>query len=148
MKVINIRENHKIWPQVQKLFPDVMKWRADKTDKGDYHFICAVDSGARVNAAMAMDIGPMAIGPLKNNRIAFIEGLAFRVGHDTKSGPALIKNTLRYLKAKGCKHVRGQISYKQKGALQVMQKLGFATVPIDNPGERCKTNQYLVVKSL
>ncbi|MDI6733389.1 MAG: hypothetical protein QME51_03555 [Planctomycetota bacterium] len=147
MKVINISEGHKLWQQIQGLFPTVMKWRNNPKDKGNYYFFSVVDSDSNILSAVAIDIGPMVYGPFKRDKIAFIEGIV----HPFISRRVInriLKQAIRFCKAKKCHHIRGQIDYKGKITLQTMQKLGFAIVPIDNRKDTIKTNQYLVVKPL
>jgi len=147
MKIINISERHRLWQQIQVLFPRVIKWRNNPKDKGNYYFFGAVDSDSNILNAVVIDIGLMAYGPFKQDNITFIEGIVHSFANHSIIS-RLLKQVVKFSKVKKCRHIRGQINYKDKITLQVMRKLGFAIVPIDDCKSRIKTNQYLVVKSL
>ncbi|HLD36479.1 MAG TPA: hypothetical protein VJC37_07135 [Planctomycetota bacterium] len=129
------------------LFPRVMKWCNNPRDKANYYFFEAIDRSPFLLGAIAIDIGPMAYGPFKQDNITFIEDIHNpNANHNVIS--RLIKEVIKFSKSKKCRHIRGQIDYKDKITLQAMRELGFAIVPIDDRKGRIRTNQYLVVKPL
>lgn len=147
MKIINISERHKLWQQIKMLFPRVMRWRNNHKDRDNYYFFGAIDSDSNILGGIVIDVGPMAYGPFRRDNIIFIEDV-YNPNDNPDIISRLIKEVIRFAKAKRCRHIRGQIDYKDKIVLQAMRKLGFAIVPIDDHKSKRKTNQYLVVKSL
>ena len=125
----------------------VMKWQNNHQDKGNYYFFGAVDSDSNILSAIVIDIGPLAYGPLKRDNIAFIEGIVHPFSNRGVISQ-ILNWVIRFSKTKKCKHIRGQINYKDKITLQAMLELGFAIVPIDDRKDRIKTKQYLVIKPL
>jgi len=124
-----------------------MKWCNNPRDKASYYFFEAINRSPFLLGAIVIDIGPMAYGPFKQDNITFIEDIHNpNASHNIIS--RLIREVIKFSMAKKCRHIRGQVDYKDKITLQAMRELGFAIVPIDNHKNRTKTKQYLVVKSL
>jgi hypothetical protein len=129
------------------LFPRVMKWCNKPGDKGDYYFFEASGSGPFLLGGIVVDVGPISYGPFRHDNIVFIEDI-YNPNDNPDIVSRLIKEVIRFAKIKRCRHIRGQIDYKNKITLQAMRELGFAIIPIDDRKRRSKTNQYIVVKSL
>ena len=105
--------------------PDADRWR--------FVTVCAVDSSGHVLGGAHMDIGPMEFGPLAQERLAYLEQLLVLPGYRGQGlGTSLLLRAVEESTARGCSHIRCNVSWGNPAAIAVYRKTGFALTCLED----------------
>ncbi|NLF67458.1 MAG: GNAT family N-acetyltransferase [Candidatus Anammoximicrobium sp.] len=112
--------------------PDADRWR--------FVTVCAVDSSGHVLGGVHMDIGPMEFGPLAEERLAYLEQLLVLPQNRGQGlGTALLLRAVEESTARGCSHIRCNVSWGNPAAIAVYRRAGFALTCLED-------GEYFAVK--
>jgi len=112
--------------------PDADRWR--------FVTICAADSSGHVLGGAHMDIGPMEFGPLAEERLAYLEQLLVLPEYRGQGlGTSLLLRAVEESTARGCSHIRCNVSWGNPAAIAVYRKAGFALTCLED-------GEYFAVK--
>jgi GNAT superfamily N-acetyltransferase len=114
---------------VEMFSPELAESRRARPDADRWRFVtlCAVDSSGHVLGGVHMDIGPLEFGPLAEERLAYLEPFLVLPEYWGQGlGTALLLRAVEESAARGCSHIRCNVSWGNLAVIAVYRKAGFA----------------------
>jgi len=144
-------------PEVEQLLAEELAYSrkplpADRPDRDEWRFVtvCALADGGRVLGAAHFDVGPMNFGPLKHDRMAFLEQMFVRPEcRGGGVGTRILSAGLDALRRLGCVHVQHSVAWDNPPAIALCRRCGFALVDLSDDDNASRTDgEYFAIRPL
>jgi len=151
---ISVYDNGQKLPQaVEAFFADELAYSrmplpAGRRDRDLWRFacICAVADSGTVLGGVHLEIGPINFGPLREEKLAYIEQVLVRPEFRGQGlGIELLEKAVAVTAAAGCQYIRCCVNWDNPAEIALFKKCGFALVDLNEPGEG---GEYLAIKPL
>ncbi len=139
-------ENSASWPDIVRHFPEVARWKEERTDRGGYYCFAAVGSGDEFLGLGVIDIGALAFGPLADRTIGFLESILVLEPYRRQGiGGTLLRRMLSFAWQQDADSVRWNLDYENAAGIALSSSVGAACVPEEDPEAEQPDKSYTVV---
>ena len=145
-RILESDEDSPFWPHIVQHFPEVKRWKEERTDSGGYYCFAAVGAGDEFLGFGVIDIGALAFGPLADRTIGFLEDIRVLEPHRRNGiGKAMLRRVLSFAWQQGAESVRWNLDYENAAGIALSSSVGAAFVPEEDPEAEHPDKSYTVV---